>query len=142
MHDLGFDGSGYAVAILDTGIDQDHLFFAGRIVSQACYSTHDPDNDEISLCPESATESTATGSADIDTDACNNNGTLCFHGSHVAGIAAGDGTGVTTSGAQAAGVAPGADIVAIQVFTRQQRLLRCGRGAGLHLYGHHCWSYR
>ena len=116
VHTLGWDGTGFTIAILDTGIDQDHPFFTGRIVSQACYSNHDPGNNEFSLCPGNATSSTAAGSADIDTAACNNEGNLCDHGSHVAGIAAGDGTGVI--GAPAAGVAPGANIIAIQVFTR------------------------
>ena len=124
VHALGFDGAGFTVAILDTGIDQDHPFFAGRIVSQACYSTHDPDDDRLSLCPENAVSSTAAGSADTDIARCNNNGALCDHGTHVAGIAAGDGTGVADTNAQDAGTAPAANIIAIQVFHR--RNTTCG----------------
>ncbi len=122
VHALGWDGSGWTVAILDTGIDQDHPFLTGRIVSQACYSTEDPGNNIFSLCPGSATSSTAANAADIDTALCNNTGNLCDHGTHVAGIAAGDGTGV--AGAPAAGVAPGANIIAIQVFTPNDILTR------------------
>lgn len=127
VHDLGWDGSGLTIAILDTGIDQDHPFFAGRIVSQACYSNHDPDNGEISLCPGNATSSTAGNAADIDADACNFTGDLCDHGTHVAGIAAGNGAGV--AGGQAAGVAPAANIIAIQVFTRINNAVDCAPNA-------------
>ena len=127
VHALGWDGSGWTVAILDTGIDQDHPFLTGRIVSQACYSTEDPGNNIFSLCPGSATSSTAANAADIDTALCNNTGNLCDHGTHVAGIAAGDGTGV--AGAPAAGVAPGANIIAIQVFTRFNNASDCSPSA-------------
>jgi hypothetical protein len=123
VHALGWEGTGWAVAILDTGIDQDHPFLTGRIVSQACYSTEDPGNNQFSLCPGSATSSTAANAADTDIALCNNNGNLCDHGTHVAGIAAGDGTGVV--GAPAAGVAPGASIIAIQVFTRFNNASDC-----------------
>jgi YD repeat-containing protein len=135
VHALGWDGSGLTVAILDTGIDQNHPFLAGRIVSQACYSTggagHDADPavGRISLCPGNATSSTAANSADTDIAECNNNGNLCDHGTHVAGIAAGDGDGVVVANAQAAGVAPAASIIAIQVFTRFNRVADCAPNA-------------
>jgi YD repeat-containing protein len=135
VHALGWDGSGLTVAILDTGIDQNHPFLAGRIVSQACYSTggdgHDADPAvaRISLCPGNATSSTAANSADTDIAECNNNGNLCDHGTHVAGIAAGNGAGVAVANAQAAGVAPGANIIAIQVFTRFNLAADCAPNA-------------
>jgi subtilisin family serine protease len=34
----GWTGKGSTVAIVDTGIDRDHPFFAGRIVNEACFS--------------------------------------------------------------------------------------------------------
>jgi subtilisin family serine protease len=52
---LGWDGNGQTVAILDTGIDVDHPFFAGRIVSQACYSNSAGNTGESSLCPNGMT---------------------------------------------------------------------------------------
>jgi subtilisin family serine protease len=131
VHALGWTGSGFTVAILDTGIDQNHPFFGNRIVSQACYSTggagHDADADvgRISLCPGNAASSTAANSADTNIAACNFNGDLCDHGTHVAGIAAGNGAGVAVANAQAAGVAPAANIIAIQVFTRHNRADDC-----------------
>jgi len=135
VHVLGWDGSGQTVAILDTGIDQNHPFLAGRIVSQACYSTggagHDADPDvaRLSLCPGNAVSSTAAGSADTNIAECNFNGDICDHGTHVAGIAAGNGAGVVVTNAQEAGVAPGANIIAIQVFTRYNRAADCAPAA-------------
>ncbi len=130
---LGWTGAGTTVAILDTGIDADHPFFNdnngtpadSRILSQACYSTPSNNTDEFSLCPGEVTSSTAAGSADIDGNArCAGIGNRCDHGTHVAGIAAGDATGLT--GASGNGVAPDAGIIAIQVFTRFNDATDCG----------------
>ncbi len=118
MHALGFDGTGTIVAILDTGIDVDHPFFAGRIVSQACYSNAAGAGGNVTLCPNGTPSQTSGDAADVEIASCiNGTANICRHGSHVAGIAAGDATG-TTPGAPGDGVAPDAGIVAIQVFTR------------------------
>lgn len=133
VQSLGFTGAGRTVAILDTGIDADHPYFqdnngtaaSTRILSQACYSTPSNSTDEFSLCPAQVTSSTAAGSADIDGNAqCAAIASRCDHGTHVAGIATGDATGVT--GAPGNGVAPDAGIVAIQVFTRFDSATDCG----------------
>lgn len=120
---LGWTGAGRGVAVLDTGIDRDHPFFGSRIVSEACFSTP-ADGDERSLCPDGTTAQTGAGAADAETAQCLNGAVnLCDHGSHVAGIAAGNATGV--AGAPGSGVAPGADLVAIQVFTRFNAAADC-----------------
>lgn len=117
VHQLGFNGSGQTVAILDTGIDLDHPYFAGRIVSEACYSSVSDATTQASLCPNGTASQTGTGSADAETAQCLNGTTnICRHGSHVAGIAAGSSAGV--AGAPGNGVAPGADIIAIQIYHR------------------------
>lgn len=117
VHGAGHDGSGTAVAILDTGIDRDHPFFAGQLVSEACYSNAGGAGSGVTLCPGGGTAETGAGSADAEIANCMNGASnICRHGSHVAGTAAGDGDGV--AGAPGDGVAPGADIIAIQVFTR------------------------
>ncbi|TDU86577.1 subtilisin family serine protease [Kribbella voronezhensis] len=117
VQQLGFTGSGQTVAILDTGIDRDHPFFAGRIVSEACYSSVSDAKTQASLCPNGTDTQTGAGAADAETAQCLNGTTnICRHGSHVAGIAAGNGAGVT--GAPGNGVAPGANIIAIQIYHR------------------------
>ena len=49
------------MAVLDDGIQNNHPFLSGGIVSEACYSTHNPGQNYYSLCPGSVTASTATG---------------------------------------------------------------------------------
>jgi subtilisin family serine protease len=122
----GFSGSGQAVAILDTGVDKNHNYFAGgKVVSEACYSTttgNNPDFDSSqSLCPGGVQESTAPDSGlNCDTAQIG----ICWHGTHVAGIAAGR---ETTLGYF--GVAKDASIIAIQVFSRFNNPSNCGGGA-------------
>ncbi len=119
---LGFTGAGATVAILDSGIDADHPFFGSRIVAQHCFSDPDDDDgdaDEASLCPDGTTEDT---SADIDSDnnatCVNGGGNICDHGTHVAGIAAGSSADDAGGSPPGNGVAPDAQIIAVQVFTR------------------------
>ncbi|WP_162641173.1 S8 family serine peptidase [Streptosporangium sp. 'caverna'] len=113
----GWTGKGSTIAILDTGIDRDHPFFAGRIVREACFSTSDPDPlyQADSLCPNGQPSQIGVGAADAKTAKCVVNGAgKCYHGTHVAGIAAGKKAGTAPS----SGVAPEAGILPIQVFSR------------------------
>ena len=93
LHDdprfAGIDGSGFSVAVIDTGINPVHDFFSGRIVSQFDFG-------------------------DWDTDATDYDG----HGTNVAGIVAADDTAnnVDPHLPSYDGVAPGADIIALKVF--------------------------
>lgn len=108
----GFTGKGWVVAVLDTGVDKNHTSLAGRVVSEACYSTKMPSSAEIpggvhSLCPGGATASTAPGSGLH----CPNNVIGCDHGTHVAGT-------IASRHSTHRGVAPDARIIAIQVFSR------------------------
>ena len=110
----GYDGSGQTVVVLDSGIDNDHPFIAGNLVDEACFSTSEPGL-TTSLCPNGSTSQFGPGAADALTPACIVNGQQrCGHGTHVAGIAAGAATGTITFN----GVAPGANLIAIQIFTR------------------------
>lgn len=102
----GFTGTGQTVAVLDTGVNRNHTFMSGRVVSEACYSTNSGST-VTSLCPGGATSSTATNSG-LD---CATTITGCGHGSHVAGIVASQDTNHR-------GIAPGATIISIKVFSR------------------------
>ncbi|HSH26663.1 MAG TPA: S8 family serine peptidase, partial [Wenzhouxiangella sp.] len=122
----GHDGSGWAVAILDTGIDGGHAFFLdpasnSRIVAEACFSNAGGQAPYVSLCPNGSSSQTGPGAADATIPACDG-GSLCSHGTHVAGISAGYSSG------NRKGVAPNADIIAIQVFTRIENPTQCPPG--------------
>jgi subtilisin family serine protease len=114
----GYTGTGQVVAILDTGVDSAHPFLAGKVVSEACYSTNDSSWGSSSVCPGGVTESTAPGSGTY----CNLSIAGCYHGTHVAGIAAGRDPG----GVGFSGVARDANIIAIQVFSRFDNSTYCG----------------
>jgi subtilisin family serine protease len=118
-HNARITGDGSAVAILDTGIDDDHPAFGDRIVAQACFSAADPADGSSPLCPSGSQFQLGDGAANAETEACMNGAPqpqygLCYHGTHVAGIAAGQ----RTADFPADGVAPKAKIIAVQVFSR------------------------
>lgn len=109
----GFDGSGWAVAVLDTGVNKNHTFLTGKVISEACYSTNN--GVASSFCPGGVTDSIAVGSG-LN---CDPSISGCPHGTHVAGIAAG-------TNASFSGVARNAKIIAIQVFSRFNNQSDCG----------------
>ena len=98
----GFTGKGWYVAIIDTGIRRTHEFFQGKHIIEACFSL-------LEHCPNHESEMTGTGSATHYPDIYNG----YDHGTHVAGIAAGNRPDHTLSG-----VAKDADIIAVNVFSK------------------------
>jgi len=100
-HEAGFDGTGQAVAILDTGIDSNHPAFAGRILDEACFSRlgHCPNGQSVQLGPGAGVP------CDFD----------CDHGTLVAGAA----LALDSEGANS-GVAPDAGILSIMVYSDYQ----------------------
>ena len=114
-----FEGSTtgpYETAILDSGVDNQHNAFTGRIVAQACFSA-------TSFCPDGSTSQIGGTAGDNCTYS-----PQCDHGTHVGGIAAGS---TYTGGHE--GVARGARLVAIQVGHRSTS---CGVGEP-----NPCWRY-
>jgi uncharacterized repeat protein (TIGR01451 family) len=99
-HFLNYTGTGWSIAILDTGVDRFHPSLFGKVISEACYSSNVPSQGASSLCPGGVTSSIATNSA----LPCPIGISGCDHGTHVADIAA--------------RVAPGASIIPLQVFSR------------------------
>lgn len=102
---LGYTGAGWTVAILDTGVDKTHSFFsAGKIVAEACFSSTMTSGNYSSttVCPNSL-------DVQIGSGAGVNCSVDCYHGTHVAGIAAGKSASIN-------GVAKDANIISIQVF--------------------------
>lgn len=108
VHSRGFRGAGRTVAILDTGVETNHPFLNGRVVEGACFSSNVPSQGATSVCPGGGTGATTVASSIPCTIAG------CDHGTHVAGIAAGRATGAVTFN----GVAPDANIMSVQVFSR------------------------
>src|SRR2546425_57713 len=114
----GFDGTGLVVALIDTGVDSAHQFLAGKVVEEACYSTTSAQR-STTLCPNGADEQIGTGAGAY----CPLELEGCWHGTHVAGIAAGNGT---PSGLPIWGVGRGASIMSVQVFSRFDGFFDCG----------------
>ncbi len=108
-----FTGAGTVIAILDTGVDKNHPFLAGKVVEEACFSSNVSFFGATSVCPGGAHSSFASGSG----MPCSLGG--CEHGTHVAGIAAGNGSSFS-------GVAKGASMMAVQVFSRFDDISVCG----------------
>lgn len=133
-HAAGYTGAGYSVAILDVGVDKLHPFLSGRVVVEACFSTsYNGSYTTTTLCPNGQGEQHGTDSA----RPCSVNNldplNACDHGTHVAGIAAGHQYATMVSAGNASalydGVAPDANIVAVQVFSRMDTASQCGGAA-------------
>jgi subtilisin family serine protease len=114
----GYDGTGFVVAVIDSGVDSTHPFLAGKVVEEACYSTTSGTR-STTLCPNGAQEQFGPGAA----APCPLEAEGCWHGTHVAGIVAGDGT---PSDLPISGVGKGAKLMAVQVFSQINGFLDCG----------------
>ena len=114
----GFDGTGTVLAVLDTGVDASHPFFAGKILQEACFSTTSAGLSQ-SFCPNGQDEQLGLGAA----APCGLGD--CFHGTHVAGIMAGSGA---SAGQPFSGVARGAKIMPVQVFSQIIDPASCSTG--------------
>lgn len=94
LYSKGATGKGYSVAVLDTGVTASHPFLLGRVVNEACFTYSNS-------CPNGTNQMTGPGAAKP----------VHWHGTHVAGIIAGKNSDMS-------GVAPGANIVAVNIFEK------------------------
>ncbi len=100
---LALDGSGVSVAVIDSGVDPNHPFFAEQDGSSAVVRNLKMVCDPVELTPCAPVDA---GMVDTDTAAAGG------HGTHVAGIVAG--RDVTLSdGTSMHGAAPGAKLVSL-----------------------------
>jgi subtilisin family serine protease len=94
LYAKGATGKGYSVAVVDTGVSSSHSFLGGRVVAEACFTYN-------KSCPNAENQMIGPGAAKP----------VHWHGTHVAGIIAG-------KDANSNGVAPGASIVAVNIFEK------------------------
>lgn len=112
----GHTGTGAVVAVLDSGVQKSHEFLNGQVIAEACFSTNYAPQTATSICPSGAEVQLGAGSASptkcMDALGCN-------HGTHVAGIVAGKSIDPASIPGTTiySGIAPGAKIYAVQVFT-------------------------
>jgi outer membrane protein OmpA-like peptidoglycan-associated protein/subtilisin family serine protease len=101
------NGAGWGVAVLDTGVDSNHPFLKEKVIAEACFSSEDTKWETVirSACPSGKRVETGPGAARPCVAAYG-----CAHGTHVAGIVAGQNGEFT-------GVASEASIIAVQVFS-------------------------
>ncbi len=101
---LGFGGGGQTIPVIDSGVDGAHPNLAGKLAAEACFASGPPGPNGD--CPPDGDETQSGPGAGIY---CTWS-LECFHGTHVAGIAAGDGPSYD-------GVAPEAELISIQVMS-------------------------
>lgn len=97
----GYTGAGQYVAVLDSGIRRAHEAFTGKVVVEQCYSLK-------GNCPNGENSMSGPGAARMHPPQYYG----YDHGTHVSGIAAGN------DGGSFRGVAPDANLINIQVFSR------------------------
>ena len=108
VYDRGYDGTGIVIAVLDSGVDNEHRSL----------NDFDDQNDEPDLDPNSYDDQKWVAGFDATSQAANRDGSQDpddgqGHGTHVAGIALGTGDSTEIH----MGAAPGAFLVDIKVLT-------------------------
>ena len=114
-------GSGQTIAVFDTGIQATHPFLQNsngipKVFFEACFGTTDGTYE--TYCPSwNAVGDSPLGLAGSGAPCTGH--PSCTHGTHVAGIAAGR-NGTTPNGVVLNGIAPDAQLLSVQVFSRRR----------------------
>ena len=98
LQGLGLDGTGMKIAVIDSGVDTDHIDFTGRILAQQCFCSGVAGS--VGCCPNGLDTQSGVGAAE------DNHG----HGTNVSGIILGAGD-VAPRGAL-----PAASLVSVKVL--------------------------
>ena len=116
--EAGFDGSGWTIAVLDSGVQSDHVFLQDKVIAEACFSSNvmgvDKNNDPIEMSKSSCTGGVETLMGEGSAQNCPVSVYNCEHGTTMAGIAAGK------SDFGLYGVSPEAEIISIKVVSEFQ----------------------
>lgn len=130
----GYIATGQNVIVMDTGTQANHAFLrntagTSRVVFEACFGSNAAFGgvNYQSVCPSAnAVGDSPLGLVESGAPVLSCSSAFpsqCDHGTHVAGIASGQSSAFAPPGVQ--GVAPGANVVAVQVFSfDQQRVQR------------------
>ncbi len=131
-----YRGAGQTIVIMDSAVDKSHPFLSGRVVGEACFGTtgtiynpripHNETFETLCLNPNNGPgpdDSPVGLNNSADSILCStdsNLSNLCFHGTYVAGIAAGKYQWEPTPNAPLlTGVAPDVNIMAVGIMSRQ-----------------------
>jgi len=113
LRQAGIDGAGTAVAVLDDGIDAAQPYFrrgaGSAIVAQGCFVTYFTGAPPELPCAGNQSQVIGPDAANVGSNE------RFWHGTHVAGIVAGNPTGIPQA-LDTWGVAPGANLVIGRVF--------------------------
>ena len=117
IQSMGFTGQGTAIAVISTGIDKNHEQFGGRVIAETCFNRGRKcvPTERCDICGDTDKECFRDCYDCEDHFVCENNGNSSNpvnalrkdsfnRGSHLTGIAAG-----------ADGIAPGANIIAVNI---------------------------
>ena len=139
-NDFGITGKDQTIVVLDTPFQVDHVFIKNKIIDEYCFSAQDSIlnhplfgkiGERKSLCDNGLQEDSGTNSSNIRRCLAesSNNYNLCSHGTHVAGIAAGEDI-TTSSNISVSGIAKDANLITMNIFYLDSYdTIQCGQGS-------------
>jgi hypothetical protein len=114
----GFDGTGWTVVVMGSGVQSSHPFLAGKLVDEACFSSALVSANTTSVCPNGHSTGPAgqPGQAGPGSGVnCPTTTAACEHGTGSAGIVVGKNY---AGGPGFDGVARGANYISVQIFSQ------------------------